>query len=62
VPGSVGERAGERPRPAPAGDVPVTSGTPRSADAARNRLAGLQRGTRRAENTVASRVSEPADG
>ena len=62
VPGSAGERARERPRQAPADDHPVTSGTPRSADAARNRLAGLQRGTRRAEDAVASHVREPADG
>ena len=60
VPGSVGERAGERP--APSGDHPVPDGPRRSPDAARNRLAGLQRGTRRAENAAASRVREPAGG
>ena len=64
VPGSIAERQAPPGggRQAPPGDHPAPAGAQRSADAARNRLAGLQRGTRRAENAAAPRVREPADG
>jgi len=76
VPGSAGERqvpsasypaAGvEHPaagveHPAVGVEHPPAGGTRRSADALRARLAGLQQGTRRAENAVASRVNQAAD-
>jgi signal transduction histidine kinase len=68
VPGSVGGPAAERrPAPAaerraPAGDDPVPAGSRRSPDVARARLAGFQRGTRRAESTAGSRGGRSADG
>jgi hypothetical protein len=54
VPGSAGERQ------PPAGDDP--GGRRRSADVTRTRLAGFQRGTRRAESAAGSRAGRPAGG
>ncbi len=71
VPGSVAERRapGDAARVLPPGSGvsprrtgPVPAVPRRSADLARTRLAGFQRGTRRAESAAGSRGGRPADG
>jgi hypothetical protein len=71
-PGSVtgqgpGSMAGQGPGSAAGGQPPggedlVPAGSRRSPDVARARLAGFQRGTRRAESAAGSRGGQPADG
>jgi len=50
IPGAAGGGGPGRPASGPAPQTPVTARSPRSADAARSRLSGFQRGGRRAKS------------